>query len=92
MKPDPYFSVVIPVYFGEKSLHPLCSRIIETLEKINKNFEIILVNDFSPDNSLEVIRELNQKDQRIIGLELSRNFGQHTSLGLVWIMQKVAGL
>lgn len=80
MDSNPYFSIVIPVYNGEDSLKPLCDRLKNTLEKINKNYEIILVNDESPDNSLEIIRQLNIEDKRIIGLELSRNFGQHMAI------------
>ena len=55
-------------------------RVAATLEKITHEFEIILVNDASPDNAWQVIRELAAKDERIRGLNLSRNFGQYPAI------------
>lgn len=71
-----YISVVIPVYGCKGALHPLHDRLVQTLTKITDSFEIILVNDACPQNSWEIIQEICAKDERVIGINLSRNFGQ----------------
>jgi len=73
-------SVVIPVYKSEESLHELYSRLVITLEKISRDFEIILVNDGSPKDDWSVIKELAANDNRVKGINLSRNFGQHNAI------------
>ncbi len=77
---QPYFSVVIPVYKCPWTLLELYLRLKHTLETINKNFEIIMVEDGSPLHDWEVIKELAKKDRRIKGIKLSRNFGQHYAI------------
>lgn len=77
---QPHISVVIPVYGCKTCLYELCFRLKESLEKITVNFEIILVNDASPDGAWETIVELANKDQRVKGINLSRNFGQHYAI------------
>lgn len=72
----PLISVVIPVYGCREALPELYRRLCETLCTISDNFEIILVNDACPQNSWESIEELCHKDSRVIGLNMSRNFGQ----------------
>ena len=69
-------SVVVPVYGCRAALPELHRRLVETLEGMGKTFEIILVNDACPQGSWEAIEELCEADSRVIGLELSRNFGQ----------------
>jgi len=69
-------SVVIPVYGCRKALNELYERLTNVLSKMTKNYEIILVNDNCPQNSLEVIKEICKKDKKVVGIELSRNFGQ----------------
>lgn len=80
MEGNPEYSVVIPVYNSENSLAELISRIIKVLTPISENFEIILVDDGSYDNSWSVLKNLSQKDNRIKGFRLMRNFGQHNAL------------
>lgn len=75
-----YFSVITPVYGCCKSLEPLHERLCATLGVINECFEIIMVNDASPDGAWEVITQLAIKDQRVKGIQLSRNFGQHNAI------------
>jgi len=77
---NPYFSVVIPVYKCPWTLHELYQRLHNTLSSINKNFEIIMVDDGSPLNDWEIIKELAKKDKRVKGIKLSRNFGQHYAI------------
>lgn len=76
----PHFSVVIPVYGCRTSLFELYIRLKKTLEQLNPDFEIIMINDASPDGAWETIVELAQKDNRIKGINLSRNFGQHYAI------------
>jgi|ERR1035437_70594 dolichol-phosphate mannosyltransferase len=73
-------SVVSPVYGCKTCLFELYFRLKETLEKITPDFEIILVNDASPDGAWEAIVELANKDKRVKGIDLSRNFGQHYAI------------
>lgn len=73
-------SVVIPVYKGADSLNELYERLKETLEKITQNFEIILVDDCSPDHSFKIIKEIYRKDLRVRFIRLMRNFGQHNAI------------
>jgi polyisoprenyl-phosphate glycosyltransferase len=74
------FSVVIPVYGCKTCLYELFFRTRETLEKLTYDFEIILVNDDSPDCAWDTILELAEKDKRLKGINLSRNFGQHYAI------------
>jgi len=76
----PYVSVVTPVYGCSTCLLELYIRLVKTIETINPDFEIIMVNDGSPDNAWEVITDLCQKDTRVKGINLSRNFGQHNAI------------
>lgn len=69
-------SVVIPVYGCREALIPLYERLLATLSKISDKFEIILVDDHCPQNSWETIEQICKKDSRVIGIQLSRNFGQ----------------
>lgn len=73
-------SVVSPVYGCKSCLYELYFRLKETLEKITSDFEIILVNDASPDSAWDTIVELAHKDKRVKGINLSRNFGQHYAI------------
>ncbi|OGG51683.1 glycosyltransferase [Candidatus Kaiserbacteria bacterium RIFCSPHIGHO2_02_FULL_54_11b] len=76
----PEISVVVPVYGSDNALRELHQRIVATVEKITPSFELILVNDASPDNAWQVIRELSARDKRVRGLNLSRNFGQYPAI------------
>ncbi len=80
MKDNILLSVVSPVYRAEKIVPELVSQIVESVSAITENFEIILVNDYSPDNSWEQIVRECAKDSRVKGIDLSRNFGQHYAI------------
>ena len=69
-------SIVSPVYRGEKMLEELVRRIHAAISPITDDYEIVLVNDCSPDNSWEKIADICTNDQRVKGINLSRNFGQ----------------
>ncbi len=72
-------SVVIPVYRGAETLPDLVFRLDVVLSKSSGEYEIILVNDCSPDASWEVINQLVVKYPRVRGVNLMRNYGQHNA-------------
>ena len=75
-----HITIVSPVYMAEGIVDELIKRVIDSLSKITNDFEIILVDDGSSDNSWIKIQENCKKDKRIKGIKLSRNFGQHYAL------------
>ncbi len=76
----PYISVVTPVYGCGSVLEKLYERLVKSLSQITDDFEIIMVNDSSPDDAWIVIEQLAAKDPRVKGINLSRNFGQHFAI------------
>ncbi len=78
--PLPSCSVVIPVYNSELTLEMLVERLSQVLPDITSNYEVILVNDCSPDRSWEIICKLSQQFPWIRGINLMRNYGQHNAL------------
>ena len=73
-------SIVSPRYRGEKMLDELVRRIIDSVKDITDDYEIVLVNDCSPDNSWEKIVQLCNENKKVKGVNLSRNFGQHYAI------------
>ncbi len=73
-------SVVIPVYKSAMTLDELCARLLNILPTLAKEYEIILVNDGSPDRSWEAIERLAEQHPQVRGLSLMRNYGQHNAL------------
>ena len=68
-------SVVVVCYKDEGNIKALYSRLSNTLKKITPNYEIIYVNDNSPDSSEKILRELASKDKNLTVVNHSRNFG-----------------
>ncbi len=78
---QPYLSVVVPVYNEGENLEALCSRLISVLDWIGKPYEIIFTNDGSRDDSMAILRKLQQDfpgEIRII--DFNGNFGQHMAI------------
>lgn len=73
-------SIVIPVYRSQDCLIPLYDAIVEVMTTTDWSYEIILVNDFSPDDSWEIIRSLCEVAPSVIGVDLRRNFGQDNAI------------
>lgn len=74
-------SIIIPVYFNEANLRPLYEDLKEKLiDVINYEYEIIMVDDGSKDNSFLVMKELAERDKNIRIFRLSRNFGSHSAI------------
>jgi dolichol-phosphate mannosyltransferase len=73
-------SVVSPVYLAAGNVSELCRRLEIALAQISVDYEIILVEDGSPDSSWDEIVQESSRNKRIRGLKLSRNFGQHHAI------------
>jgi polyisoprenyl-phosphate glycosyltransferase len=73
-------SVVAPAYRCASCLPELCRRLSAVLGQMGTDFEIIIVNDCSPENDWQVIRQLAADDPHVKGVNLSRNFGQHHAI------------
>ena len=74
-------SFVIPCYRSSQTITGVVNEIHSTMEQMaGYEYEIVLVNDSSPDDTFEVIRQLAEGDNRITGVNLAKNFGQHAAL------------
>ena len=73
-------SIVIPVYMAENIVNELVKRITQAVNSITENYEIILVDDGSLDKSWKKIQENCNLDNRLNGIRLSKNYGQHNAL------------
>ena len=73
-------SVVTTLYHSEKYLPEFYKRVKETVVQITPDYELIFVNDGSPDNSGRRVLDLQQADPRIVLIQLSRNFGHHQAI------------
>lgn len=74
-------SFVIPCYNSSKMLEKVVDEIKVTMEELAEyTYEIILVNDCSPDDTFHVIKKLCRENRNITGIDLARNFGQHGAL------------
>jgi len=70
-----YLSVIPIAYKDEGNIKELYKRLTNTLKRITPNYEIIYVNDASPDNTREILGQLALKDKRLTVINHSRNFG-----------------
>lgn len=75
-------SFVIPCYRSENTITGVVEEIEKTMMALKEvySFEIVLVNDSSPDNTMGTIRKLCEEKKYIIGIGFARNFGQHAAL------------
>lgn len=76
----PHISIVSPVYKAELMLEKLVFEIKKTLDLMDISYEIILVDDRSPDNSWEKMKILSSKYDEVKSIRLSKNFGQHPAI------------
>lgn len=68
-------SAIIACYRDEQAIPIMYERLTKTFKKLGIDYEIIFVNDCSPDDSAEVIRSISERDPHVIGITHSRNFG-----------------
>ena len=72
---------MIPCYRSARTIEGVVDEIRETMEQIPKYvYDIVLVNDCSPDNTFEVIQQLCSRYDNITGIDFAKNFGQHAAL------------
>ena len=68
-------TAIIACYKDEPAIPIMHERLVATFKRIGVDYEIIFVNDCSPDNSAEVIRQISERDPHVVGISHSRNFG-----------------
>jgi len=73
-------SIIIPVYNSAKIIPLLVKKIKQNINKKIKNYEIILINDSSGDNSWQIIEKISKKNNFVKGINLKSNFGQHPAI------------
>lgn len=72
-------SVAIPCYRSAKTIGKVVDDLVEAFEKRDMKYQIVLVNDGSPDNTFEVIKEISLHNPDVIAVNLSKNYGQHAA-------------
>jgi len=80
VKREIYLSVVIPVYGSKDTLNELYRRIISVVGRIGLTYEIIFIDDGSPDDSWKILENLYQKDKHVKAVQLTQNYGQHNAI------------
>ena len=90
----PSLSIVTSLYNSEKYINEFYRRSIISAEKDFNDIELIIVNDASPDNSLKVFKDLQERDKRITIIDLAINSGHHKALitGLEYVTKDYAWL
>lgn len=78
--PVPALSIVVPAYRSEDCLDELASRIRRVMATTNESYELILVNDGSPDRTGQVIERLGAVDPAVVAIQLRKNFGQDNAI------------
>jgi polyisoprenyl-phosphate glycosyltransferase len=73
-------SIVVPVYNESENIQMIYSKLIPVLENLTADFEIVFVDDGSRDGTLDIIKSINIRDQRVLGISLSRNFGHQIAI------------
>ena len=76
----PIYSVVAPVYNEKGNLEKFCTRVAHTMNALGEAWELVLVNDGSTDGSLELLRELSNRDSHVKYVNFARNFGHQTAV------------
>ncbi len=77
---SPRLSFVVPVYGSPESLQPLYERVHSICTTMGLSYELILVDDGCPRSSWTVVKQIAETDPAVIGIHLSRNFGQHAAI------------
>jgi glycosyltransferase involved in cell wall biosynthesis len=73
-------SIIIPLYNESKNVPVLYNELNEVLPGLNKEYEIVFINDGSTDNTLENLKEVYAKDRKVRIIDLKRNFGQTAAI------------
>src|SRR5580704_10063087 len=73
-------SVVTTLYRSAANIEEFCRRAMKAAQAITDDIELMIVNDGSPDDSLDLALRLQQRDPRIVVVDLARNFGHHKAM------------
>jgi polyisoprenyl-phosphate glycosyltransferase len=73
-------SVIIPVYNSADCLSELIKRLVDVLDKEKKEYEIVLINDYSKDNSWKKITQCCKENNRVLAINFRKNFGQDNAI------------
>lgn len=76
----PQYSLVIPIYNEQETILELYRRVSAVMDRLDGTVELVLINDGSRDQSLKLIREIHQQDQRVCYLSFARNFGHQIAV------------
>ncbi len=76
----PTLSVVLPIYNEKENISALYSRLVQTLDQVEPNFELVFVDDGSRDESCAILNGLAAQDARVTVVELARNFGHQVAV------------
>ena len=71
---------IIPCYRSENTIKMVIEEIKNTMQDMNRLYEIILINDCSPDETFTVLKHLVKSYNNITAINLSKNFGQHAAI------------
>ena len=87
---QPIYSLVIPIYNEEENITEMYRRLHHVMEQLDGDVELILIDDGSRDRSLNMMRELHHRDNRVHYLSLARNFGHQIAVtaGLNFVQGK----
>src|SRR5258708_2859722 len=73
-------SLIVPCFNEQEVIAETVSRLVATMEKINVPFEVMLINDGSSDQTLNIIEGICKKDSRVKCISFSRNFGHQPAV------------
>ena len=87
---QPIYSLIIPIYNEEENITEMYRRLHQVMEQLDGDVELILIDDGSRDRSLNMMRELHHRDNRVHYLSLARNFGHQIAVtaGLNFVQGK----
>jgi len=77
---NPQISVVVPFYNEQENIQELYQGLTRVLGNLNVTYELIFVNDGSTDNTPQILKDLYQKDEKVLVIRLRKNFGQTAAL------------
>lgn len=82
MTDEPQLGIVVPAHNEDENLEALVGEIREVLDAASCSFELLIVDDGSTDRTTEIIRALAERDPRVRGLVLTRNFGHQAAISI----------